>query len=71
MAKVTNRFTVLFSDEELLLLKDQAQIRGLSAGELVRHAVQNEITGRSNYDKLNALRKIHSLAEVSYRRKNP
>lgn len=61
MPKIDKRFTVLFSEEEILLLKEQASARGLSSGELVRIAVQNEITKKSSYDKINALRRIHNL----------
>jgi hypothetical protein len=61
LAKIDKRFTILFSEEEILLLKEQARARGLSSGELVRKAVQNEITKKSSYDKINALHRIHQL----------
>ncbi|MCC5814879.1 MAG: ribbon-helix-helix protein, CopG family [Leptospira sp.] len=61
MAKIDKRFTILFSEEEILLLKEQARARGLSSGELVRKAVQNEITKKSSYDKINALHRIHQI----------
>lgn len=65
MSKVDKRFTILFSDEELMLLKANANLRGMSVGELVRVSVQNEITQKSVADKLRALQKIYNLGKQS------
>ncbi|MCG9876700.1 MAG: CopG family transcriptional regulator [Leptospiraceae bacterium] len=65
MSKVDKRFTILFSDEELMLLKANANLRGMSVGELVRVSVQNEITQKSVADKLRALHKIYNLGKQS------
>lgn len=70
MARIDKRFTVLFTEEELQLLKLQASRRGLSSGELVRIAVQNEITQKSNWDKIQALRRIYKLGKESIHSKN-
>lgn len=67
LAKIDKRFTVLFSEEEVMLLKDQARTRGMSSGELVRVAVQNELTSKSSYDKITALRRIYN---IGYNRRN-
>lgn len=61
MAKIDKRFTILFSDEELKLLKSNAQLRGMSAAELIRLSVQNEVTQKSSVDRINALKRIHGL----------
>ncbi|MCZ8238766.1 MAG: CopG family transcriptional regulator [Leptospiraceae bacterium] len=65
MSKVDKRFTILFSDEELMLLKANANLRGMSVGELVRVSVQNEITQKSVADKLRALQNIYNLGKQS------
>lgn len=65
MSKVDKRFTILFSDEELMLLKANANLRGMSVGELVRVSVQNEITQKSVEDKLRALQNIYNLGKQS------
>lgn len=65
MGKVDKRFTVLFSQEEILLLKDQARVRGISAGELVRLAVQNEIYRKSSFDRILAIGNIAELGRKS------
>jgi len=65
LPRIDRRFTVLFSEEEILLLKKQAKIRGISSGELIRIAVQNEIYGKSFSDKLTALRKLYNLGKNS------
>jgi hypothetical protein len=70
LARIDKRFTVLFTEEELQLLKLQASRRGLSSGELVRIAVQNEITQKSNWDKIQALRRIYKLGKESIHSKN-
>ena len=61
MEKIDKRFTILFSDEELKLLKSNAQLRGMSAAELIRLSVQNEVTQKSSVDRINALKRIHGL----------
>ncbi|WCL48442.1 hypothetical protein O4O04_14170 [Leptospira sp. GIMC2001] len=43
-------------------MKHQADVRGLSSSELARVAIQNEITKKTNYDRITALRRIRSLA---------
>lgn len=63
MAKIDKRFTILFSDEELRLLKANAQLRGMSAAELVRISVQNEVTQKSSVDRVNALKRIYGLGK--------
>lgn len=61
MAKIDKRFQILFSEEEVLLLKNEADRRGLSQGELIRIALRNEITQKSDVTRMRALR---ALAEV-------
>ncbi|MDZ4727896.1 MAG: ribbon-helix-helix protein, CopG family [Leptospira sp.] len=61
MAKIDKRFQILFSEEELLLLKHEADKRGISQGELLRSALRNEITQKSDFTRLRAVR---SLVEI-------
>ncbi|BDA79505.1 hypothetical protein LPTSP3_g24350 [Leptospira kobayashii] len=61
MAKIDKRFQILFSEEEILLLKNEADKRGISQGELLRLALRNEITQKSDFTRIKALRTITEL----------
>jgi|JI8StandDraft_2_1071088.scaffolds.fasta_scaffold68078_2 hypothetical protein len=61
MAKIDKRFQILFSEEEILLLKNEAEKRGISQAELLRLALRNEITQKSDFTRIKAIR---SLVEV-------
>lgn len=56
MAKIDKRFQILFSDEEILLLKNEAEKRGISQGELLRLALRNEVTHKSDFLRIKAIR---------------
>lgn len=61
MAKIDKRFQILLSEEEQILLKNEATRRGISQGELIRLALKNEII-----QKLELLRRkaIQNLSEI-------
>ncbi|MCZ8157713.1 MAG: CopG family transcriptional regulator [Leptospira sp.] len=61
MAKIDKRFQILFSEEEILLLKNEAEKRNISQGELLRLALRNEITHKSDFTRIRAIR---ALTEV-------
>ncbi len=61
MAKIDKRFQILFPEEELLSLKAEADKRGISQAELIRLALQKEITKKSDYSRLQALRNLAKL----------
>ena len=61
MAKIEKRFQLLLTEEELELLKKEAESRGVSAGELVRTSLKNEILRKNVYDKLNAVEILCNL----------
>ncbi|MCW7482455.1 CopG family transcriptional regulator [Leptospira kanakyensis] len=61
MAKIDKRFQILLSEEEQILLKNEASRRGVSGGELIRMALKNEIIQKSELVRRNAL---VSLAEI-------
>jgi len=61
MAKIDKRFQILFSEEEILLLKNESEKRGISQAELLRLALRNEITQKSDFIRIKAIR---SLTEV-------
>jgi len=58
MPKYDQRLQILLSEEESLLLKKEAKSRGLSQGELVRKAIENEVTRKSDYSRIQALRNL-------------
>lgn len=61
MAKIEKRFHLLLSNEEYLQLKNESEKRNISAGELIRLSLQNEITQKTSYTRMNAL---HTLVEL-------
>lgn len=63
MAKINQRFQILFPEEEISLLKEEAKKRGVSQAELVRLALKNEIFQRSSLKRENAIRGLVSLFE--------
>lgn len=61
MAKIDKRFQILLSEEEQILLKNEASRRGISGGELIRLALKNEIIQKSELLRRQAL---VSLTEI-------
>ncbi|TGK87824.1 CopG family transcriptional regulator [Leptospira noumeaensis] len=55
MAKIDKRFQILLSEEEQILLKNEASRRGVSGGELIRMALKNEIIQKSELVRRKAL----------------
>ncbi|TGN17681.1 CopG family transcriptional regulator [Leptospira idonii] len=63
MPKIDKRFQILFSEEEILLLKNEADKRGISQGELLRLALRNEITQKSNFTRIRAIRNLTEILD--------
>ncbi|ABJ77166.1 MULTISPECIES: hypothetical protein [Leptospira] len=63
MAKVDKRFQLLMAEEELELLKKEAEKRKLSAGEMLRLSLRNEVYRSDSYERLEALRILANLKE--------
>ncbi|MCG6150124.1 CopG family transcriptional regulator [Leptospira levettii] len=61
MAKIDKRFQILLSEEEQILLKNEATRRGISQGELIRLALQNEIIQKSELLRRKA---VQNLTEI-------
>ncbi|XDD41836.1 CopG family transcriptional regulator [Leptospira sp. WS60.C2] len=61
MAKIDKRFQILLSEEEQILLKNEATRRGISQGELIRLALKNEIIQKSELLRRKA---IQNLTEI-------
>jgi predicted DNA binding CopG/RHH family protein len=61
MKKTDKRFQLLLSEEELDLLKQESLKRGISAGELLRLSLHNEVLKKSNLEKLNYLKKLTEI----------
>ncbi|XDD45437.1 CopG family transcriptional regulator [Leptospira sp. WS39.C2] len=61
MAKIDKRFQILLSEEEQILLKNEATRRGISQGELIRLALNNEIIQKSELLRRKA---IQNLTEI-------
>ncbi|RHX87993.1 CopG family transcriptional regulator [Leptospira stimsonii] len=63
MARVDKRFQLLMTEEELELLKNEADKRNLSAGEMLRLSLRNEIYRSDSYERLEALKILASMEE--------
>ncbi|XDD53194.1 CopG family transcriptional regulator [Leptospira sp. WS4.C2] len=63
MAKIDKRFQILLSEEEQILLKNEASRRGVSQGELIRMALKNEIIQKSELLKRQALTALTELLD--------
>jgi len=63
MSRIEKRFQLLLTGEEMELLKKEAAVRGISAGELLRLGFRNEIGDRRVHDRIAALNTLASLAE--------
>ncbi|MCE9499767.1 MAG: CopG family transcriptional regulator [Leptospira sp.] len=61
MANIEKRFQLLLTDEELSLLKKEAAMRQISAGELIRLSLRNEITHKSAIDRIQAIKTLFQL----------
>ncbi|EKJ88017.1 CopG family transcriptional regulator [Leptospira meyeri] len=63
MAKIDKRFQILLSEEEQILLKNEASRRGISQGELIRMALKNEIIQKSELVRRKALISLTELLD--------
>ncbi|MBW0432901.1 CopG family transcriptional regulator [Leptospira yasudae] len=63
MARVDKRFQLLMTEEELELLKNEAEKRNLSAGEMLRLSLRNEVYRSDSYERLEALNILSHLKE--------
>ncbi|TGM61362.1 CopG family transcriptional regulator [Leptospira vanthielii] len=63
MAKIDKRFQILLSEEEQILLKNEASRRGVSQGELIRLALKNEIIQKSELLRRQALMALTELLD--------
>lgn len=61
MKKNDKKFQMLFSKEELANLKLEAAKRNISASEFIRVCIKNELTEKSSYSKIVALRNLANL----------
>jgi hypothetical protein len=62
---INKRFHVLFTEEDLQLLKKESLKRKISSSELLRISLHNEIHKKSNYNRFIALKNIIQLKENS------
>ncbi|MCC6274850.1 MAG: CopG family transcriptional regulator [Leptospiraceae bacterium] len=63
MARIDKRFHLLLTDEELALLKAESEKRNISAGEMIRISLKNEITQKSSYMRMSALHTLVNLVK--------
>ena len=60
-SKIEKRFQLLLSPEELDDLKNESIKRNITASELLRIGLRNEISKRTSLERLNALKELSSL----------
>lgn len=66
-AKIEKRFQLLLSEEELEYLKTESEMRGISASEILRIGLRNEITHKTSLERIHA---IEDLAAISIEKGN-
>ncbi len=60
-SKIEKRFQLLLSSEEVEDLKNESLKRNITASELLRIGLRNEISKRSSLERLKALKDLCSL----------
>jgi hypothetical protein len=60
-SKIEKRFQLLLSLEELNELKNESIKRNITASELLRIGLRNEISKRTSLERLNALKELCNL----------
>lgn len=59
--KIEKRFQLLLSDSEWDDLKSESEKRGITASEILRMGLRNEISKKSSLERLNALRELAKI----------
>jgi hypothetical protein len=61
--KIEKRFQLLLTEQELNDLKNESEKRGIPASEILRMGLRNEISKRTNLDRINAVYKIFEFTK--------
>jgi len=60
-SKIEKRFQLLLTLEELNELKSESLKRNITASELLRIGLRNEISKRTSLERLNALKELSNI----------
>ncbi len=60
--KIEKRFQLLLTEQEMNDLKRESEKREIPASEILRMGLRNEISKRTNLDRINA---VHKIAEFT------
>jgi hypothetical protein len=63
MKKNDKKFQMLFNDDELITLKAEAAKRQISTSAFIRMCIKNELSEKSSYSRILALRNLANLEE--------
>ncbi len=61
--KIEKRFQLLLTEKEWNDLKLESEKRGIPGSEILRMGLRNEISQRTNLDRLNAVQKILEISK--------
>ncbi len=61
MKKIDKKFQMLFSEDELKVLKEEANKRQISASEFIRICIKHELSEKSTYSRIIALRNLTTI----------
>ncbi len=61
--KIDKKFQMLFTEEELRILKAEAAKRNISASEFIRICIKNDLTEKTAYSRIMALNTLANLTE--------
>ncbi|HMV42682.1 MAG TPA: CopG family transcriptional regulator [Leptospiraceae bacterium] len=61
MKKADKKFQMLFTEDELSNLKEEAAKRKLTMSEYIRMCIKNDLTKKTSYSKIMALHTLKNL----------
>lgn len=61
MKKIDKKFQILFSEDELSVIKLEATKRKISTSEFIRLCIKNELSEKTSYSRILALRNLAHL----------
>ncbi len=61
--KIEKRFQLLLTEQEMNDLKRESEKREIPASEILRMGLRNEISKRTNLDRINAVHKIYEFTK--------
>ena len=59
--RIEKRFQLLLTEQELEDLKNESEVRGISASEILRIGLRNEISHKTSLERIRAFQELASI----------